>query len=220
MSVMQKCHASQPDRPTEGVQQGFTLLEVLVALALLATLGVALTFLLTQVIDARDQLAQRRTQGVDQLVSFVQRVDRQLNQAVVRFPHEFGRPHQQALVVEQDSLQWVSAGQWVLPLQDYATRLRVWRLRWLAEEQQLRLESHGWLDLADAAPWQLVDQLDGVSEVEWTFFHQGAWQRNLPEELPRALRLQLTWQEAVYQRPILLPEWIVLRGPPVLDETP
>lgn len=194
-------------------QQGFTLLEVLVALAIVGAIFVALLLLVSQVLDARSQLATARSQGQDQLVDFLTRTDRQLSQLVARQTHELGQvlnPAPLTLLNNNRELYWVAAGQWVLPLNDYATRLRLWRLVLDTVTQQLRLESSGLLDAADAQVWTLVAQLDQVSELEWSFYRNNAWQNTLEGSFPTGLRLALTWQGANYERLILLPELKIL----------
>ena len=193
-------------------QAGFTLLEVMVALALLATLTVALTLLVTQVLDAQSQLKEIRTGGQEQLVTFFTRVDRSLSQLVIRRPHDQGQPLGDGSLLLANSareLYWVSGGQWVLPLQDYATRLRLWRLRFDPGEETLYLEASGLLDAAQQQEWTPVDRLQAVTGIHWSFYHQQAWQTTLPPgQLPGGVRLTLTRKGEDYQRLILLPEAI------------
>lgn len=124
----------KPSSHQAGIHQaGFTLIEVMVALAIMAALGVALTLLLSQVLDTREQLGEARAKGPERLVDFLTRADRQLSQLVVRQAHERGQPvnpNPLNLQNNNQELYWVSAGQWVLPLEDYASRLRLWRLSW------------------------------------------------------------------------------------------
>ncbi|WP_404419667.1 type II secretion system minor pseudopilin GspJ [Marinospirillum sp.] len=193
-------------------EKGFTLIEVMVALAIMAALAVALTLLVSQVLDARSQLSEARQEGAEKLVDFLTRVDRQLNQLVVRRPHELGQGlGDGSLLLMNDAreLYWVSAGQWVLPLQDYSTRLRLWRLQWDDEEEQLTLAASGLLDAAEEHSWTPVDRLQQVTDLNWAFYHQQSWQTTLPGgQLPAAVRLSLTWKGEDYQRLMLLPEAI------------
>lgn len=196
-------------------QQGFTLLEVMVALAIMAAIAVALTLLVNQVLDARRQLSEVREQSVEQLVGFLGRVDQQLTQLVLRRTHERGQPvNTQGLVLQNNNqeLYWVAAGQWVLPTQDYASRLRLWRLQWLPDEQRLTLASTGQLDAAGEHQWTLVDELSEVDSLDWSFYRQGGWQPTLQGDFPRGVRLQLRWQEQDFERLILLPEVMLIQA--------
>ncbi len=191
-------------------QQGFTLLEILVVLGILAALTLALTLLVTQVLDARRQLQSARSQGPEPLVDFLQRLDRQLSQLVVRRPHERGQPVGNGFWLQrggESTLIWVAAGQWSLPWGDHVSRLKTWRLDWDAGQETLTLASSGWLDAAGEVDWVVVDQLTEVSQVNWAFWAQGGWQPvwNDPG-LPAGLRLELVWQNETYERWILLPE--------------
>lgn len=196
-------------------QVGFTLIEVMVALAIMAALGVALTLLLSQVLDTREQLGEARAKGPERLVDFLTRADRQLSQLVVRQAHERGQPvnpNPLNLQNNNQELYWVSAGQWVLPLEDYASRLRLWRLSWDEETQVLFLESSGLLDAADEQQWTLVDELTEVTAINWAFYRDNSWQNTLEGSFPKGLRLGITWRGEDYQRLILLPELIFIRS--------
>jgi len=190
-------------------QAGFTLLEVLVALAIMAALSAALTLLVSQVLDARSQLSEVRASGPEKLVDFLTRTDRQLSQLVVRQAHERGQavnPSPLTMQNNNQELYWVAAGQWVLPLEDYASRLRLWRLSWDEEQQLLSLQSSGLLDAADQQEWTLVDELTEVTAINWDYYRDGTWQNTLEGSFPKGLRLTLTWRGEDYQRLILLPE--------------
>lgn len=193
-------------------QRGFTLVEVMVALAIMAALAVALTLLVSQVLDARNQLSETRQEGAEKLVDFLTRVDRQLNQLVIRRPHELGEGLGDGSLLLMNNARefyWVSAGQWVLPLQDYSTRLRLWRLHWDDDEELLTLAATGLIDAAEEYDWTLVDSLQQVTDLNWAFYHQQSWQTTLPGgQLPAAVRLSLTWKGQDYQRLMLLPEAI------------
>lgn len=206
----------KPSSHQAGIHQaGFTLIEVMVALAIMAALGVALTLLLSQVLDTREQLGEARAKGPERLVDFLTRADRQLSQLVVRQAHERGQPvnpNPLNLQNNNQELYWVSAGQWVLPLEDYASRLRLWRLSWDEETQVLFLESSGLLDAADEQQWTLVDELTEVTAINWAFYRDEAWQNTLEGSFPKGLRLGITWRGEDYQRLILLPELIFIRS--------
>lgn len=206
----------KPSSHQAGIHQaGFTLIEVMVALAIMAALGVALTLLLSQVLDTREQLGEARAKGPERLVDFLTRTDRQLSQLVVRQAHERGQPvnpNPLNLQNNNQELYWVSAGQWVLPLEDYASRLRLWRLSWDEETQVLFLESSGLLDAADEQQWTLVDELTEVTAINWAFYRDNSWQNTLEGSFPKGLRLGVTWRGEDYQRLILLPELIFIRS--------
>ncbi|MBE0505861.1 MAG: type II secretion system minor pseudopilin GspJ [Marinospirillum sp.] len=195
-------------------QSGFTLLEVMVALAIMAAIAVALTLLVSQVLDARRQLSEVREQSAEQLVVFLSRVDQQLTQLVVRQPQERGQAIGSSplmLLNDNQELYWVAAGQWVLPTQDYASRLRLWRLQWHPQQQRLTLASSGLLDAAGEQQWTQVDELTGVTSLNWSYYRQGSWQTTLGGDFPRGLRLRIVWQDQQYERLVLLPEVMLIQ---------
>lgn len=210
---MKHCLAA---RQAASKERGFTLLEVLVALAIMAALSAALALLVSQVLDAREQLSEVRAEGPEQLVDFLTRTDRQLSQLVVRQAHERGQPinpNPLTLLNNNQELYWVAAGQWVLPLQDYGSRLRLWRLSWDEEDKVLSLASSGLLDAADEQEWTEVDELEEVTALEFLFYRDETWQNTLAGSFPKGLRLNITWQGEDYQRLVLLPELIFIHPP-------
>lgn len=198
-------------------QAGFTLLEVLLALAILASLGVGLTLILSQTLDARKQVVSQRASSVENLTNFLARTDKQLSQLVPRQAQEAGRPlNRQPLTLLNDNreLYWVAAGQWVLPLSDYASRLRLWRLHFDADKQQLRLEASGLLDAGKEQAWTLVDQLEQVTSFNLSFYRNNSWQPTLRGGFPAGIRLDIRWQNEDYYRIILLPDIMPLYSTP------
>lgn len=196
-------------------QQGFTLLEVLLALAILAALGVGLTLTLSQTLDARKQLTLSRQASVENLVGFLNRTDKQLSQLVARQAQENSRPLNRqplSLLNNNQELYWVAAGNWVLPQGDYSTRLRLWRLSFNKEKKLLNLEASGLLDAGKEQEWTLVDQLEDITQVDFSFYRNKAWQPTLRGSFPKGIQLSLTWQGQTYTRLILLPEIIQLRS--------
>ena len=197
-------------------QNGFTLIEVMVALALMAAIASALTVLISQTLDARNQLVENRTHSAERIVDFLTRVDQQLSQIVPRYAHERGqRLNTQVLHLQNSNqeLYWVATGQWALPVGDYYSRLRLWRLVWSRESQRLSLESSGLLDAALEQVWIEVDHLDGVSAISWSFWQQDKWQTSLTGGLPSGIRLTLTWQDKTWYRSMLLPNTLQPKQP-------
>lgn len=199
----------------KATNQGFTLLEVLLALAILAALGVGLTLTLSQTLDARKQVTVSRQESIERLTDFLNRADKQLSQLVARQAQETARPlNRQPLTLQNNNqeLYWVAAGNWVLPLSDYATRLRLWRLNFDKDKKLLSIEASGLLDAGKEQEWTLVDQLEEVSELSFSFYRNKAWQPTLRGSFPKGIQINLTWQGEDYHRLVLLPEIIQLRS--------
>ncbi|MBB3330621.1 general secretion pathway protein J [Halomonas campaniensis] len=188
-------------------ERGFTLLEVLVALALTAMLGLAIASLVNRLIDAREALASPPA-GLRDL-HFSQLLERRLESLVVRPLHVRGRPLLNPPLDYRDNLQrleWVSASGTPLSVDDHYTRVRRQRLSWY-EEGRLRLASSGELDAAGEPGWQTVAELDGIEAVRLAFHDGSRWQ-SAPagRPLPRGIRVEWVRHGQVTRLTAPLPE--------------
>lgn len=189
---------SRPPSP----QTGFTLLEVVVAIALTALVGLGVAALVNSLTTARTRLAEPTPLYSD--VRWIRLVERRLETLVARPLHEQGQPLLNArLEYSPDThlLEWVSLADTPLPIGDHYTRLRRMRLQWNPDAQQMTLASTGLLDATDVPEWQLIARLDDVTQVEWAFFDGSRWNA-APEEDGTTLGIRLTWRHD--QRPLTL----------------
>lgn len=200
-------HSSRPD--------GFTLLELLVAVAILALIAVGAYRLLSDTVMVREQgqKQQQELRDLQKALTLLQRDLQQLAPRAVR--DEFG-DLQPALYLPQQNVLEFSRGGWRNPLQQ--TRSDLVRLRYRVENGKLLRERWEVLDRARQTQPQKVVLLEGVSEFSvkviangsraesWPPLAQpGSDPRKLP--LPQAVELGLrhpAWGKI--ERIILLPQ--------------
>ncbi|WP_175401006.1 PulJ/GspJ family protein [Terasakiispira papahanaumokuakeensis] len=175
-------------------QQGFTLLEVVIAIALTALIGIAVAALVSQLVDSRDQLARSQPHVSDS--RFMRLLSRRLAGLTPRALHIQGQAQlNQALDYEPSPhrLSWVSADDWPLPVGDHYTRLRRQQLHWQARQQRLVLSSNGLLDAINPLQWQTVAQLEHVTQFDIAFYDGARW-RPTPSATTQGVRLN--WRRA------------------------
>ena len=190
-------------------QRGFTLLEVIVAIALTALIGVTVAALVNGVVTTRERFNEPPALRQDaRLARFL---EQRLEALVVRPVHVQGQRLLNApldYLPATQTMEWVAQGDWPLPMGDHHTRLRRQRLVWDSDEHRLWLGSTGLLDDAAMPQWQTSAQLDGVERVQFEFYDGARW-REAPSDdaLPTGIRLQWWRNGARFQMSALLPYW-------------
>ncbi len=189
---------------------GFTLLEVLVAVAIFALVGIASHRLLLSPVRVDAQTRQQELQ-LRQLIRAMGSLERDVEQAVERPVLDADGSEEPAFWSDPDGqgLQWTRAG-WSNPLA--APRAQLQRVRWRHEGTVLAREYWPVLDRAAAAAAQHQVALQDVSAVQWRYLdRQGVWraqwQGDGAQPLPRALELRIEHTRfGVLRRVLLLPD--------------
>ncbi|WP_313399986.1 type II secretion system minor pseudopilin GspJ [Stenotrophomonas sp.] len=188
---------------------GFTLLEVLVAVAIFALVGVASHRLLVSTVRVD---AQTRTQDAQlrQLQRAVTSLERDVEQALERPVLDATGGNEPAFWSDADGqgLQWTRGG-WNNPLGN--TRAQLQRVRWYYQDGALRRQYWPVLDRADDSPPQSQLALPDVTAVQWRYLdRQGVWRtqwQGAGQALPRALEVRIDHARfGVVRRVLLLPE--------------
>lgn len=156
---------------------GFTLLEVLVAIAILALIAVGAYRLLAGTVQTRDQgmSHEKSLQDLQKAEMLIQRDLLQIVQRSVR--DEFG-DDQPAFWISQENVMEFTRRGWRNPLQE--NRSDLVRLRYRVVSNQLIRERWNVLDRArDSLPEKIV-LLDNVEDFRLQVFSQGSWGKNWP----------------------------------------
>ena len=188
-------------------QQGFTLLELLVSVGLLALLGLASALALNSGIRS-EELISRRLDVLEQLQTAQQLIRRDLEQAVARYGRDsLGDSRLQVFTAnaQADSgdngmlLTFYKGGRRLLGRQFEGSGLE--RVQYRLEDRQLIREISPVLDPTKSTPVRSRVLLEEVDEIAINFYVQGLWQsrwpvpnQNPPLNFPQALQVQITLQ--------------------------
>lgn len=202
------------------VQRGFTLLEVMVAVALLAMLGLAAAITLNSSVRS-EQIVGGSIEQLQRLQRAQQWLRRDLEQLVARRGRtEQGDFRDQLLETgglgDAVLLDFYKSGRRILPGAAPASHLE--RVRYRLEGGRLLRDSSTQLDSPDAERWYSAELLDELSEVRLRYFYQQQWQtqwpplqsggsQTAPVGLPQALEVVLqTERYGAVGQILLLPE--------------
>lgn len=194
---------------------GFTLVELLIAIAIMALLGAAASILLNSSLTNKSAI-EARQQRLEQLALALHIVRRDLEQITPRIPRdEQGDPLVSRIVAQQlganSELEFVHGGRRVLPGDALGGSLE--RLRYLVEDDALIRYSSGVADPAANATWQRQVLLDDVSRFEIRLYDGQRWgvfwppSSQLEAPLPKGVSIELDvepWSNI--KMDVLLPE--------------
>lgn len=189
-------------------QQGLTLLELLVALALTAVLGVLLAALVNGWLSVRERLDQ--APQASPVLSFCLGLERRFDATVLRQLYEQRLPLALNWLDWQPAelqLQWVALAAW--PAAEGGSRLQRQRLRYDRRGARLLLETSADLYAVERPHWVLRDSLAGVSSPVFEFRQGSRWlawpsaERAAPD---RGVRLEFQRDGAPYVCTFALPE--------------
>ncbi|WP_212630203.1 type II secretion system minor pseudopilin GspJ [Pseudomonas sp. KB-10] len=187
--------------PTKPSQRGFTLLELLIAIAIFALLGLATYRMLDSVLSA-DAVTREHERQLRELTRALSAFERDLRQVTVRpIRDAFGdtQPALHSDLADATALELSRAG-WRNPLGQ--PRAEIQRVRWQLSGGQWQRRYWRVLDRAqDSAP-QIQQALEGVESLSLRYLDKdGQWQPDWPPanatgdglltELPRAVELRL-----------------------------
>ena len=191
----------------KGRQAGMTLIELLVALALTALLGVMLAALVNGWLKVRERLDEQvRETGV---LDFCLALERRFDSPLLRRLYEQRLP----LAVrwfdwqpDRQQLLWVAAAAW--PQAEGGSRLQRQRLRYEAREQRLLLETSADLYAASLPHWVVRERLERVSAMGVLYYQAGrwlAWPSDQPTHPGRGVRVELVRDGAPFACTFVLP---------------
>lgn len=207
--------------------RGFTLLELLIAIAIFALLGLGTYRMLDSVLQT-DKVTRAHEQQLRELVRAMAAFERDLLQVQARPARDaFGEPRAAVLGEEGESptLELTRSG-WRNPLGQ--ARASVQRVRWQRSGEQWQRLYWTVLDQAQDSQPQVQQALDGVTRLQMRYRDQkGTWHNSWPPEqknpadaliaLPQAVELILEHRRYGELRRLLrLPEGL----PERLEQAP
>jgi general secretion pathway protein J len=161
-------------------QRGFTLLELLIAIAIFALLAMATYRMLSSVMQA-DSATREHEQQLRELVRAMAAFERDILQVVPRPTRDPFGEKRAALVGEDGdtpALEFTRTG-WRNPMG--APRSRLQRVRWELSGEQWQRRYWGVLDQAQDSQPQVQAVLDGVTSFTVRYMdRQGQWQPSWP----------------------------------------
>lgn len=188
-------------------QAGLTLIELMVAMALTALLGVMLAALVNGWLKVRERLQVTRQEN--SVLEFCLALERRFDSPVLRRVYEQRLPLASRWLdwqPDREQLQWVAAT--AVPEAEGGSRLQRQRLRFDAREQRLTLETSADLYAASEPRWVMREQLEQVSALN-VLYHQGGrwlpWPSDQPAHPGRGVRVQLQRNGAPYVCTFTLP---------------
>ncbi len=188
---------------------GFTLLEVLVAVAIFALIGIASHRLLVSAIQV-DTQTREQEQQLRQLLRAMNSLERDVEQAVARPVLTNDGSDEPAFWNDPDGqgLHWTRAG-WSNP--QAMPRAQLQRVHWRYEGSNLLREYWPVLDRANDSAAQRQQVLQNITALHWRYLdRQGIWrtqwQATETQPLPRALEVRIEHPRfGVLRRVLLLP---------------
>jgi general secretion pathway protein J len=188
-------------------QAGLTLIELMVAMALTAVLGVMLAALVNGWLKVRERLDSPARSG--SVLEFCLALERRFDSPALRRVSEQRLPLATRWLdwqPDRQQLSWVSAAAW--PAAQGGSRLQRQRLRFDAQAQTLRLESSADLYAASEPRWLPREQLSGVTSAGFLFYQGGrwlAWPSDQPTRPDPGVRVQFQHDGAPYVCTFALP---------------
>ncbi len=189
-------------------QRGLTLIELLVAMALTAVIGVLLAALVNGWVKVRERLTEPGNEP--RVLEFCLALERRFDGLVLRRLYENRLPLALTWLDWQpgaNRLQWVALTAW----SGIAGQSRVQRQRltFNVGERLLRVESSAQLYAAGAVAWDAREQLDAVDKVQLSFYQGTRWlafPSTVAVQPDRGVRLEFQRHGAPYVCTFSLPD--------------
>ena len=181
--------------------RGFTLIEVVIALAVFAVVGTLAFSGLNAILKHQSEL-QARTDQIKELQLALKYLERDISQIIVREVRDQYGDRQPAFSADEDSIMSFTFSGWRNPAGLSRSHLQrvAYEIEIDEDTDTQQLVRHSWnrLDGAIIEDARSVPILQNIQELEWKFLNQGAvWEERWPPlntsrgsaQIPRAVSL-------------------------------
>lgn len=172
---------------------GFTLLETLIALALIAVLSILTANLINSLISSRDVFRKNETSSVVTLWQFTLPLKNSLETIIKRRVQENMKHIDAPKIIwtpDLNTISWVSNSGFAFEGGDNYSRLR--RKRVIFINESLYLQSTGMLDSPELPEWETEAILRNVTSWQWYFYEGHNWGSS-PSDNSQGAKLVLTY---------------------------
>jgi general secretion pathway protein J len=192
----------------KAAQRGLTLIELLVAMALTAVLGVLLAALVNGWVKVRERLEESGSEP--QVLEFCLALERRFDGLVLRQLYEQRLPQGLAWLDWQPTLrqlQWVALAAW--PPAEAASRVQRQRLVFDARQGRLNLFTSADLYAAGVPRWDLKESLAHIDRATFSFYQGTRWlafPSTVAAQPNRGVRIEFEHHGAPYVCTFALPD--------------
>lgn len=178
-------------------ERGFTLLEAMVALTLVASLGIASAMMLNHSLSTEEKIEHRSNQLKQlQLALWLTRQD--IEQMISRVGRDSLGDFRRSTLSQQDdiALEFFRAGRRILIEKPHSSSVQ--RVRYRVEGSKLIRETSNILDPVEQSSWRQQELLPDLKTISFKFFVNGRWYTNWPANsnyqslLPSAIEISLS----------------------------
>lgn len=189
---------------------GFTLIEMLVAIAIFAVIGLASSQVLQGMIRSQE-IATEKTERMHQLQRLMRLMERDFEQIVPRINRVDGETGRAAflggefVIESEQSGVWFTRTGWSNPLSQFK-RSQLQQVGYRLREETLERVSHRYVDVIIGEEPQQQALIDGISNLRFEYYQQGVWLTEWEDEsrVPLGVAVYLTLNDLGEIRRIFL----------------
>ncbi len=190
--------------------RGFTFIEMLVAIAIFAVIGLASNQVLQGMMRTQEG-ATEKTQRLEELQRLMRLMERDFEQMIARTNRIEGEPSTQVFnggefAIESDQGGvWFTRTGWSNPLGQFR-RSQLQQVGYRLKDDTLERLSHRFADVVSGEEPQEMPMIDRVTGLRFEFYNGGSWQTEWgdPSRVPQGVAVFLTLEDLGELRRVFL----------------